>query len=94
MNAAPARHPSSEVRSGLKMAVVNHPYINRAGMTARRTIVAQMADDLRVMAANSGCVLEDDLVLLGWRRAQLATYGAAARERAIAKAAGKSKEGR
>jgi hypothetical protein len=60
------------------------PNLDRAGLREQDAIVAQMADDLRMFAANSGSVSEDDLELLGWTPAQIATYGRDATRRAYA----------
>jgi hypothetical protein len=63
------------------------PYLDRAGLREPGAIVAQMADDLRLFAANAGSVSADDLELLGWTPAQIANHGRAATRRAYARSA-------
>jgi hypothetical protein len=61
------------------------PFLNRPALTGSAA-VCQMADDLRIFTANAGAVTENDLEVLGWTRAQVQAYGAAARERATREA--------
>jgi hypothetical protein len=70
-----------------KRAAIRQSYapVPRAELRAADTIVAQMADDLRVFAANCGSVSTDDLELIGWTAAQIAAHGTAARRRAYAR---------
>ncbi len=72
-----------DVRSGLAQAY--NPYLNRAGLRAADAIIAQMADDLRVIAANRGCVEEGDLELLGWSLEQIQAHGKSAARKARAR---------
>lgn len=81
-----ARIVTSAQRSACKMTF--SPFLDRAGLRERAAIVAQMADDLRVFAANAGSVSEDDLELLGWTPTQIATHGRDATRRAYARSAG------
>lgn len=62
---------------------LNSPYRVRANLRAREQIIAQMADDLRVLETRRGYVDADDMELLGWTPAQLNTCGADARRRAL-----------
>ncbi|WP_316189441.1 hypothetical protein [Bradyrhizobium sp. SZCCHNS1054] len=45
-----------------------------------REAVAQMADDMRIIATRVGNVTVDDLTLIGWRHDQVDLHNAAARE--------------
>lgn len=63
------------------------PLVNRAALSGRNA-VARMAEDLRLFAASNEAVTADDLELLGWTSAQIASHGAAARQRAYELAAG------
>lgn len=72
----------SDIRSARKMTRAIS--VNRQALTSDRQIVPQMADDLRVLCANAGGVVEDDLELLGWSRQQVTAFGRRARERANA----------
>lgn len=47
-----------------------------------REAVEQMADDMRVANARNGGVTEQEMSLIGWTPAQIATHGEAARVRA------------
>lgn len=51
------------------------PYLDRTAMKGREAIVSQMADDMRLHAANAGSVTERDLELIGWTAGQVETYG-------------------
>ena len=57
------------------IAHASSPFLDRGGLTGKKDIETQMADDLRVLATTAGGVTEDDLMLLG---------GAAARSRSTA----------
>jgi hypothetical protein len=70
------------VRSALKVAY--SPFLNRAALTGNRAL-DQMTDDLRVLAANAGCVVDADLELLGWLPAQIGKHGVSAARAARAK---------
>jgi hypothetical protein len=48
------------------------PCLDRAGLPEHGAIVAQMADDLRALAANSGSVSRN-LELLGWTPTQISS---------------------
>jgi len=71
-------------RSALKMTY--QPLLNRAGLIGARA-VEQMADDMRVYAANANGVTADDLATIGWRRSQIDQHGPKAREQAYAASA-------
>jgi hypothetical protein len=71
--------------STLKMTY--SPWLNRAGLRSADSVVGQMADDLLVAVANEGCVTEQELELLGWTPAQIASHARAASRRALARAA-------
>lgn len=62
------------------------PNLDRAHLRGQAA-VSQMADDMRLMTANAGCVTEDDMKVLGWTRGQIATLGDAARNHAYAQSA-------
>ncbi len=90
--------PDTQTRSHPGPAFLDHhqagafkmafsPFIDRAGMRAKETILSQMAEDLRIFAANVGTVTETDLELMGWTPAQLAAHGREAARRAYADAA-------
>jgi hypothetical protein len=71
-------------RSGLKMTYA--PHLNRAALTGR-TLLDQMADDMRVLAANAGAVDRDDLETLGYTPEQITAKGREAARLANARAA-------
>ncbi len=77
---APQRNP--DIRSGLKVAY--SPFLDRARLGGKAAL-AQMTDDLRVLAANAGCITEGDLELLGWLPAQIAKHGIEAGRQARAR---------
>lgn len=60
----------------------------RHTLTARDQIVAQMADDMRVLAANTGSASKDELLTLGWTARQIDTHSERARQRALKNAGG------
>jgi hypothetical protein len=76
---------SHHQRGAIKMAF--SPFLDRAGLRAKEAILAQMADDLRIFAANLGSVTESELELMGWTPEQIATHGREASRRAYARAA-------
>jgi len=73
-------HPAA--RSALK--ALYSPFLDRARLSGRAA-VAQMTDDLRVFAANAGCVVAADLELLGWLPGQIARHGTEAARAARAR---------
>jgi hypothetical protein len=76
---------AAEKRSAFKLAY--SPYLDRSRLHAGAA-TNQMAEDFRIFAANAGSVSETDLEVLGWTRAQIATYASAARQAANSKAQG------
>ena len=73
-------HP--DIRSGLKVAY--SPFLDRAKLEGKAAL-AQMADDLRVLTANAGCITEADLELMGWLPTQIAKHGQEAGRQARAR---------
>jgi hypothetical protein len=71
-----------DIRSGLKAAY--SPFLNRAALTGAAAL-AQMADDLRVLAANAGCITEANLELVGWLPEQITRHGRDAARQARAR---------
>lgn len=63
------------------------PWLDRAGLRGKDQIIAQMADDLRVMNATRGCVTETDLTVIGWTTTQIVLHGQAATQLAYRQAA-------
>lgn len=59
------------------------PLLNRAALHDK-SAVAQMADDMRVFAANGTCMTEVDLELLGFTPQQIARHARDAARRANA----------
>lgn len=78
-------HMRTEMQSALKMTY--SPFLNRAGLTAKKQILDRMADDFRVIVTNCGAVVENDLELLGWSPTQIASHGKEAARLAMARAA-------
>lgn len=74
------------------IAAAYSPYLDRSTLRGQRAI-EQMADDFRIFAVNAGSVSKDDLELLGWTPAQIASHGAAARQAANQAAANRRAQG-
>ncbi|MGD9766809.1 MAG: hypothetical protein AB7U62_04125 [Pseudolabrys sp.] len=62
-----------ETASALKVAY--NPFLDRAALTDKQAILAQMADDFRIIATNAGGVDREHLELVGWLPAQIERYG-------------------
>lgn len=73
ISAVHRRNVCPGVRSALKLTF--SPFLDRARLSGRAAR-EQMTDDLRVLAANAGCVVDADLELMGWTPAQIIKYGA------------------
>ncbi len=81
-----ARHSVPAEKRGA-FAMAYRPYLDRSMLHAGAA-VHQMAEDFRIFAANAGSVSETDLEVLGWTRAQIATYASDARQAANRRAQG------
>lgn len=73
-------------RDGLRMTF--SPFLDRSALRGGAA-VGQMAGDLRTFFASAGCVLQEDLELLGWTPAQITLHIAAARGAAHKQSAGR-----
>lgn len=68
----------------IDLASMHSPFLVRARLKSRDAIVAQMADDFRIVVTRRGSVDADDLELLGWTQAQITSCSGDARRRALA----------